>query len=76
MLSEISYSERQISYDLIRVIKKENQAQRTDWQLPEAGVGGIAHVGKMSEGVCQKVQNSSYKISKSWGCNVQHSDYS
>ena len=24
----------------------------------------------------QKVQNSNYKISKSWGCNVQHGDYS
>ena len=24
----------------------------------------------------QKVQNSSYKMSKSWRCNVQHGDYS
>ena len=24
----------------------------------------------------QKVQTSSYKINKSWGCDVQHVDYS
>ena len=24
----------------------------------------------------QTVQNSSYKINKSWGCNVQHREYS
>ena len=24
----------------------------------------------------QKLQTSSYKINKSWGCNVQHGDYS
>ena len=32
-------------------------------------------VSKMGEG-SQKVQASSYKINKSWGCNVQHGDYS
>ena len=32
-------------------------------------------VGKMGEGG-QKVQTSSYKINKSWGCDVQHGDYS
>lgn len=25
---------------------------------------------------CQMIQNSSNKITKSWGCNVQHGDYS
>ena len=24
----------------------------------------------------QEVQTSSYKINKSWGCNIQHDDYS
>ena len=24
----------------------------------------------------RKAQTSSYKINKSWGCNVQHGDYS
>ena len=28
-------------------------------------------LGKMSEGN-QKAQTSSYKVGKSWGCNVQH----
>ena len=32
-------------------------------------------MGKMGEGG-QKVRTSSYKKSKSWGCNVQHGDYS
>ena len=25
---------------------------------------------------CQMIQNSSNKITKLWGCNVQHGDYS
>ena len=29
-------------------------------------------VGEMS----QKIQTCSYKISKSWGCDLQHGDYS
>ena len=29
---------------------------------------------QLSEG-CQKTQTSSYKVSQSWGCNVQHGDY-
>ena len=33
--------------------------------------GGVWEVG---EG-CQKVQTSSYKINKSWKCNLQHGDY-
>ena len=32
-------------------------------------------VGEMGEGG-EKVQTASYKINKSWGCNVQHVDYS
>ena len=37
--------------------------------------GGESVVGEMDE-KSQKVQSSSYKINKSWGCNVQHADYS
>ena len=33
---------------------------------------GVGRVGKGG----QKVQSSSYKIIKSWGCNVQRVDYS
>ena len=39
--------------------------------MSEAGDGAV---DKKSEGG-QKVQNFSYEITKSWGCNVQHSDY-
>ena len=35
--------------------------------------GGEWVVGKMCEGG-QKIQTCSYKINKSWGCNVQHGD--
>ena len=37
--------------------------------------GGEQSMGKMGDRG-QKVQISSYKISKLWGCNVQHGDYS
>ena len=46
---------------------------RFSFRLPEVGVGGW--VGEMDEGD-QKVQTSSCGISKSWGCNVQHGEYS
>ena len=39
-------------------------AQRQGWKVREIGEG--AH----------KVLNSSYKIIKFWGCNVQHVEYS
>ena len=32
----------------------------------------ISEIGKGD----QKLQTSRYKISKSWGCNIQHGDYS
>ena len=34
--------------------------------------GGVGEIGEES----QKLQTSSYKINKSWGYNIQHSDYS
>ena len=43
-----------------------------DWWLPEVGRWGL---GEMCEGG-QKVQTSNYKTNKSWGCNVQHGNYS
>ena len=52
---------------LSKTKQHNSQKQRTDWWLPqELGVdeGG------------QKVQASSYKINKSWKCNIQHDDYS
>ena len=49
-----------------------SQIQGTDWWLPE--VGGM-WMGEMGESG-QKVQNSHYKVNKSWECNIQHGDYS
>ena len=43
--------------------------QGADWWQLEAGVG----VDKLGEG-SQKVHISSYKMNKSWECNVQHDD--
>ena len=51
--------------------KKQTCRNRADWWQPE--VGG-REVGEMGEGG-QKVQISSYKMNKSWGCNVQCGDY-
>ena len=40
-----------------------------------ARAGKEVQVDKRDEGG-QKLQTSSYKINKSWRCNVQHGDYS
>ena len=41
------------------------------------GVDKLADTVKITMGKNgQKVQTSSYKISKSWGCNTQHGDHS
>lgn len=47
-----------------------SQIHKTDWWLPEMGVGGV---GERDKGR-QKLQTFSFKISKSRGCNIQHSD--
>ena len=41
--------------------------KRTDWWLPELGMGG--------GGRWIKVQTFGYKINKSWGCNLYHGDH-
>ena len=45
----------------------------TENRLVVARVAGAW--GEMGEG-SQKVQTSGYKLNKSWGCNVQHGNYS
>ena len=45
------------------------QIQREVWLLPGVGDGWVT----MEVG--QEVQTSSYKLSQSWGCYVQHGDY-
>ena len=65
--------ERQIPYGLTNINniqKNPLQIQKTDWWLPEAGGGG-----EMDER-SQKVQTSSYKINKPWGCDIQQGEYS
>ena len=78
MLTEVkSDRERQIPYDLIYMWNKKKKkpelmhtekrlvvARARTWGMDQTDEGG------------QKVQTSSYKISKSWGCNVQCGDYS
>ena len=72
-LSEYS-KEGKISKGISGIYGEEmnSQIQRTNWWLPEATRGRVG--GEMGEGG-QKVQTSSYKINKSWECNVQHGDY-
>ena len=38
--------------------------------------GGVGRWAKGVKGLDQEVQTSTYKINKSWGCNVQGGDYS
>ena len=71
ILSEIS----QTPYDLtfkwnLKTKITSSLIQRTEWRLPRwDGAGGKVKAG-------QKSQTFRYKIKKSWGCNVQHDDYS
>lgn len=51
--------------------KKTTHRKRSDLWLLEWGIEG----GELEEGG-PRVQRSSYKINKSWRCNVQHYDYS
>ena len=52
-------------------MKTDSLTQRTDWWLPEGyGVGGM---GEKGEGLVK------YKVAvtkQSWGCEVQHGEYS
>ena len=82
MLSEISQTKTNTVWSHLYVESLKNKTMLidtgTDWWLPEmAEAGGwwLVVGGQMSEGH-QKVQTSNYKISKSWGCNIQHGDYS
>lgn len=52
--------------------KTKLMGTETDWRLSQLGWG----VGKERAIAVKGVQVSRYKISKSWGCSVQHSVYS
>ena len=51
---------------------KETEVIKTDSRLVVARSEGQG--GKMGEGV-QRVQTSTYKMNKLWGCNLQLGDY-
>ena len=45
-----------------------------NWEQIDAWQGQGVGVGEMGEG--GQKQTSGYKTNESWGCNVQHDDYS
>ena len=60
-------------------MNKQNKTKLVDIEngMGQPGGGGLRGVDKMDKrGGGQEVQMPSYKINKSWGCNVQHGDYS
>ena len=61
-------SQKQTKQNKINPIDTENRVM-----VARGEGGGVGE--EMGEGV-QKVQTSSYKINKPWGCNVQHGNYS
>lgn len=82
MLSKNKSRERQIPYELIYIwnLKEEEEKKRRK-HLPTPSLLDIQNrllvcrggEGKMDEGD-QKVPNS-YRVSQSWGCNVEDGDY-
>ena len=72
--------EKEIPYDVTYMWNLKNQtdgqnkSHRYREQIVDCQRGGGWELGKMGEGD-QEIQTS-HKINKSWGCNVQHGDYS
>ena len=66
--------ERQIPYDLTymwNLKSKQNQVLRYKEQTGDYEAEGGGEMDEWS----QQLQNSSYEISTSWRCKVQHGDY-
>ena len=55
-------------------IYKQNRKTEHRYREQISGCQRWGWVGKMDENG-QKIQISSYKINKSWGCNVQFDNY-
>ena len=74
MLSEISQTERQILYDLTYMwdLKKIKLIETEIRFVVATGQGGEGDLGVE----VQKVQTSSCKINKFWGCRVLQDHYS
>ena len=74
MLSAIKSQKDKYQWNVKNKTKQNQDAviQKTNWCLPaERGVRGVQWVKED-----QEVKTSSYKISKSWGHNMQHGEYS
>ena len=56
-------------------MESKNQENKTSKLLENESTIVTGNHGKKGEDG-QKIQTSSYKINKSWECNVQHDDYS
>ena len=73
MLSEVSQTKTNTVWYYLYVESK-NQENKTPKLLENESMIVTGNHGKMGEDG-QKIQTSSYKINKSWECNVQHDDY-
>lgn len=73
MLSEVSQIEKN-KYYMIPLIYGILKSQ-THRNIEQTGAYHGMKGGEIGD-VIQRVQTSSQKMSKFWGCNVQHGDYS
>ena len=74
MLSEICKTVKDKYLMILLICGIENKHKT---KLTDTGTGGCQRSGGGGAGEWgHKAQTSSYKISKSWGCNVQHGDCS
>lgn len=71
MLSEVSDVKRQILYVFTYRWKLKIE---TETKTSSCLKGGNMGMGKIGEGDSE-VHTTSYKIKKTWGCNIQHRDY-
>ena len=83
MLSEISQTEKDIykiphdhTYSGILNTERETKSWTHRYGGKIAGCQRWGFGGSEMGESSQTEQTSSYKINKSWGCNVQHGDYS
>ena len=67
--AKLNNSAEKDKYCIISFIGRIKTNQPTQAQRQGVGVGDMAEGG-------EKAQTTSYKINKSWGCNVQHGNYS
>ena len=75
MLSEITHIKKDKYYDLTYMWNKKKSAHQGHRYREQ--FGRCQRERELGEGEgYQKMHTSSYKINKSWGCNVQHGNCS